>query len=158
MLSLNSRVGVLFVLCAIASACDGDDSEVTPEVQQLARINRELATLQEKVESLHARVDRLENQQAGAGAGSTEKAASEVLTIVVTDAPEAPYYMIDGQAVADAQLELMVREYAARVPDPEVIVQAGAKVPYARVVRVIDVLHELGVKRVGLRDAVQASP
>lgn len=61
--SLICRIALLLVLCAVG-ACDGDEREVTPEAQQLARINRELAALRETVEALHARVDRLENERA----------------------------------------------------------------------------------------------
>jgi hypothetical protein len=160
MYSLIGRVGLLVVMCA-AGACHGDDREVTPEAQQLARINRELATLRESEESLHARVDRLENARAAAGVTRVDGAAAEVLTIVVTDAALAPYYLIDEQPVAEAQLELMIREYAARVAKPEVpevIVETGANVPYERVVHVIDVLHELGITRVALHGAARASP
>jgi biopolymer transport protein ExbD len=56
-------------------------------------------------------------------------------------------YLIKGLAVTDAELASVVRGAVRENPEVEAVIAADTKVPYGRVMELIDTVRGLGVKR-----------
>ncbi len=78
--------------------------------------------------------------------GATSGTAPRSVTVALNKAGQV---FVDEQAVATAALAEKLRALAATHPDTEVQLRADAAVPYGRVVEVMGLAHQAGLRRIG---------
>lgn len=79
-------------------------------------------------------------------AGATPGEAPQSLTVVVDKTGQA---FVDEQPLAAVALAEKLRAIAATQPDTEVQLRADTAVPYGRVVEVMGLAHQAGLRRIG---------
>ena len=78
--------------------------------------------------------------------GATPGTAPRSVTVALNKAGQV---YVDEQAVATSALAEKLRAVAATHPDTEVQLRADAAVPYGRVVEVMGLAHQAGLRRIG---------
>jgi biopolymer transport protein TolR len=56
-------------------------------------------------------------------------------------------YLVKGEKVSDEELEAFVVDIVARKPNVEAVISGDRRVPYGRVMHLIDLVQSLGVKK-----------
>ena len=147
----------------LSFAC-GQTRETTPEEQQLARMNRELMNLQQSLQAVQARLDRLESEPAadpttsirvvapsGAAVSPASPASQDEHTLVVK--VEADAYLVAGKRLAGDTLQAALQAHVDRRGDAlgtQLHVQAAPGIAYSRVVAAIDAARTVGIGRISL--------
>ena len=80
---------------------------------------------------------------------SEKPSLAESKTKAITIAPDGTIFL-DTYPVTLAELETLLRQYKAAVPDLPVIVKADATVQYQKVIDVLDVVARLEITQLGL--------
>ena len=144
-------------IVTLASGC----GDTEPEAQQLARMNKELALLIERVDTLGKRVDELESAQsqpadqkggsAGSGQGSEQASGPAEKTIAIA---ASGAIVLDGKTVELSGLADALLEGAAGKPASElihVVIAAEPGTPHAKVVEIIDLIRASGITRIAIQ-------
>lgn len=158
---------------SLTVACN-QTRETTPEEQQQARMNRELATLQQSVAALQARMDRVDGRSVGEAVGTATKPAATGADGSRPDAPTPGHdldvdehtlvvevgnraYMVDGKSVADADLPAALAAHKSSTSTPRLLLQAGPDIAYDRVIAAIDLAKAAGITHFALARTGSAS-
>lgn len=166
---------------ALVLGC-GESRETSPEEQQLARINRDLANMQQSVEAIKTRLDRLEGNRAMNTDAQTNRDATKPVT--ANDDPSlraqalvdlmskssvatnpnalevtiASDYRIDSKPHDETQLVAAFKAYVARVSSAQVSILAKRGSTHDMVVRVIDLAKQSGIDDFALNIDARVSP
>ena len=87
--------------------------------------------------------------------GATPSTTASAITVVIDKTGQV---FVQEQAVATEALAAKLRTLAATQPDTEVQLRADAAVPYGRVVEVMGLAHQAGLRRIGFVAEPTAAP
>ncbi len=158
-------LGILLLL----PACQGE-RDTTPEDQQLARINRELAALQVSVGAMPTRLKRLEGNagtpipaipasphgppnatSTSAPSNSDSRVGSSVATNPnALNIDVSHEYQIDGKVMSETQLLAALKAYAARTSPAQALISAQSGSTHEMIVRAIDLAKQSGIEHFAL--------
>lgn len=161
-LAMAGATSVALSGVVLSSGC----GDTEPEAQQLARINKDLALVIERVDALGKRVEALESRQrepAAAGSDTPsdsvderEKQAQSVdfmpMQRTVEIAPDGAL-SVDGKAVELDKLVAAVIEGTPGNPPKEkieVLIKAGPSTQHGKVVDVMDRLKAAGINKLAI--------
>ncbi len=158
-------LALIVAATAWMTALGGCDRAADPQLMadQVARLNREVARLDERLRVLEQRAGAHDGASAaqstdGADSASTgdsttgdpaasndSPAAPTISTIIIDDA-----LRLDGEPLSQAALGARLRALVAAEPALQLVIRVGAEVPHERVVSVLDVARGSGIEAIAL--------
>lgn len=151
-------VVAISVTVALSWGCSSHEND--PDEQQLARINKELALLDEQVAALTRRLDKLDQPGQAAhdvpadprneGAAAATVASPGVAadhTIVIEASGSLSW---NGKAIDSAALGRALRDQATSDPNVALTIRATPATPHGKLVEIIDLARQSGMRRIAL--------
>ena len=149
---MSSRHLPVFLFVAVA-ACTNHADEDAARLERIAALEEQWIVMRDRVDALE---ERMATSQLTVEEGTVElpraRSGEEVETMSMLVVLESSL-VLDGEVVAEADLDDTLRARARADPDAALVIQADASVSHARVVELLDRAKSAGLTRLSLATA-----